>query len=164
MVRLISICARPRLFRFSAITLSRLGNGGIYALLPILIFSRLGKGAFDLVTIAICNIAVLHAFYAPLKRCIGRRRPFRVDRAVPSLLAVLDEHSFPSGHVMTLAAALAPTILIDPDSAGYGAGLLVAMAWARVAAGHHYPTDVIAGAVFGFATGYPLTAIWFGSP
>lgn len=161
-VRLVSICARPPLFRFLAVTLSRLGNGGIYAALPVLIFMRLGAGGFDVVAIATFNVVVLHSVYAPLKRHIGRRRPYKVNRDVPSLLDVLDEHSFPSGHIMTLTAALVPVFYVDQDAISYGAGLLVAMGWARVASGHHYPTDVIASAAFAFATSYPLTAIWFG--
>lgn len=161
-VRLVSICARPRPIRFSAITVSRLGNGSIYAILLIFVFARLGKDALHVIAIAICNVATLYAFYPTFKRRIGRQRPYKIDRNVPSLLDVLDEHSFPSGHMMTLTAALVPALYADPGSAAYGAGVLVAMAWARVASGHHYPTDVIAGALLALVTAYPLTAIWFG--
>ncbi|WP_315700954.1 MULTISPECIES: phosphatase PAP2 family protein [unclassified Bradyrhizobium] len=162
LVRLVSICARPSPIRFSAITFSRLGNGGIYVIVLIFVFARLGKGALHVIAIAICTVATLHAFYPSFKRRVGRQRPYKIDRNVPSLLDVLDEHSFPSGHIMTLTATLVPTFYVDPGSAAYGAGVLVAMAWARVASGHHYPTDVIAGAFFAFVTGYPLTVIWFG--
>ncbi len=160
-VRLMSNCARPRPIRVSAMVFSRLGNGGIYAVLSICILVRLGKGAFGVIAIAICNAALLHAFYPALKRRIGRPRPCKIDGGPPSLLEVLDEHSFPSGHVMTLAAALVPMVYVDPGVAPAGTGLLVAMAWARVASGHHYPSDVIAGALLALATGYPLTVIWF---
>lgn len=159
-VRLASICTQNRLLRRSAITLSRLGNGTIYAVLPIFILARFGKGAFDIIGIAAGNIAVLHSFYPALKRWIGRLRPYEVDHQVPSLLDVLDKHSFPSGHVMTLAAALVPIFCVEPGSIAYGAGLLIAMGWARIATGHHYPTDVIAGAFLAFAVSYPLSLVW----
>jgi undecaprenyl-diphosphatase len=161
MVRRVSTSTRTLPLRTFAILLSRLGNGSIYAVLPVLIFARFGKNAIDIIFIATCNIAVLHAFYPALKRRVGRRRPFEVDRQVRSLLNVLDEHSFPSGHIMTLAAALVPVFYLDPGSTAYGSGLLAAMGWARVATGHHYPTDVVAGAVLALVAGYPLTALWF---
>jgi len=160
-VRRVSTGIRFPLIRTSAVLLSRLGNGSIYAVLPVLIFARFGQNAIDIILIATCNIAVLHAIYPALKRRIGRRRPFEVIGQVRSLLDVLDDHSFPSGHVMTLAAALVPVFYLDQVSTAYGSGLLFAMGWARIATGHHYPTDVIAGAALAFATGYPLTVIWF---
>lgn len=161
-VQLLSICASPAVLRFLAITLSRWGNGAIYAVLPVFILLRLGRAGFAVVALSAINIGLLHMVYARLKRRIGRRRPFAVNRDVTSLLDVLDEHSFPSGHVMTLTAALIPLLYADPTAMLYGITLLAAMGWARIASGHHYPTDVIAGAAVAFATGYPLTVLWLG--
>ena len=152
------------MLQVSAVAISRLGNGGIYFVLAIFMFFRLGRGAINVIAVAACHITALHAVYPSLKRWVARRRPYAIDRNLPCLLAVLDEHSFPSGHVMTLAAALVPLVYVDPASTNYGAGLLVVMAWGRVASSHHYPSDVLAGALIAVATGYPIADAWFGRP
>jgi undecaprenyl-diphosphatase len=73
------------------------------------------------------------------------------------LLPALDQHSFPSGHAMTLPAALVPMALQFPQTMGlaFATGLL--MAWARLASAHHYPSDVAVGAALGVAVSYPIS-------
>lgn len=86
---------------------------------------------------------------------VGRERP-PVDKIGP----LPGTDSFPSGHV---AATLVCWVGIALLLAAYGFGksarivaafgtlMAVAMAWARVYAGMHYTTDVIAGFVMGLA-------------
>ena len=162
MVRIMTVSARPRFVKLSAVALSRFGNGSLYVILSILVLARLGRGGLDVIAIAACNIALLHVFYPAVKRRVGRPRPFHVDHTLSSPVDVLDEHSFPSGHVMTLTATLVPITYADPGSTVYLTGLLAAMAWARMASAHHYPSDVLAGAVFACAIGYPITLMCFG--
>ena len=73
------------------------------------------------------------------------------------LLRALDEHSFPSGHAMTLTAALVPFVLAFPHVLGLAFATWLLMAWARLASAHHYPSDVAAGAVLGVCVSYPIS-------
>jgi undecaprenyl-diphosphatase len=49
------------------------------------------------------------------------------------LLATLDEHSFPSGHAMTLSAVLAPIVILWPSMTISGVLMAACLAWSRVA-------------------------------
>lgn len=90
-----------------------------------------------------------------IERLIGlayfRARPF-VDLAGVVKLAdrLPTEKSFPSAHA-TVAFAMAFAIFIQDRRWGAALLLLAALvALSRVAAGVHYPTDIMAGAVVGF--------------
>jgi undecaprenyl-diphosphatase len=96
----------------------------------------------------------LHGFYPFVKRRVGRARPYQADATLHTLFDVLDEYSFPSGHTMTLSAALMPIIYTIPGSATLAAGIIGVMGWARVASAHHYPSDVCAGAIIGGGLSY----------
>ena len=81
-----------------------------------------------------------------------RPRPFVVMQEVVKLIEKSPlEKSFPSGHA-TAAFAMAFALFLHDRKWGW---LLIAMAvlvgLGRVAVGVHYPTDIIAGAVVGFA-------------
>ena len=102
-VHFFSRSARWRVGRTSAFVISKLGNGWLYPLLALMIFEHLGGGkAIRVIIAAGVNAGVLHCLYPAIKRYIGRPRPFRTDSSLSSLFGVLDEHSFPSGHAMTL--------------------------------------------------------------
>ena len=83
--------------------------------------------------------------------------PFSVDPKLPSLLATLDAHSFPSGHVMTLTSVLVPIVILWPATAILSVLSACCLAWARVATAHHFPSDVFAGAILGVGVGYPIS-------
>lgn len=85
-----------------------------------------------------------------------RQRPFARLEQVQALVAHDQERSFPSRHV---ASGLAMTVI------GWAAhprlGLIMAvvafkLGVSRVAAGLHYPSDVLAGAVLGLVVGRAL--------
>ncbi len=59
---------------------------------------------------------------------------------------------------MTLTAVLAPIVILWPAMAISGALMASGLAWSRVATAHHYPSDVLAGAVLGICVGYPISA------
>jgi len=163
-VRLISRSARPMVGRASAVLISKLGNGWLYPILGLIILVYLGRAGLRVVTIAGLNAAFLHCLYPNIKRRIGRPRPFKVDPHLNSLMAVLDEHSFPSGHVMTLSGVLVPIVLVWPGAAISAAVLLLIVAWSRIATAHHYPSDIFAGALLGVVFACPLSiyflAMW----
>jgi undecaprenyl-diphosphatase len=163
-VRIISRSARPKVGRASAIVISKLGNSWLYLIILSIIFEGLGRTGFRVVFIGCLNAGLLHCMFPYIKRRIGRPRPFRVDPRLPNLLAVLDEHSFPSGHTMTLSGVLVPIVLVWPATAISAATLMALMAWSRIATGHHYPSDIVAGAILGIVFAYPLSlcvlAVW----
>ncbi|MDK0517734.1 phosphatase PAP2 family protein [Streptomyces sp. ML-6] len=87
------------------------------------------------------------------KRMVRRRRPDRelarviVARQVP----MPESASFPSGHTASATAfATAVGVVLPPAAVPLGA-LAAAVGYSRVHTGVHYPGDVAAGAVLGFA-------------
>jgi undecaprenyl-diphosphatase len=157
-VRILSRTARSRAPRLCAIAISKLGNGWFYLFLAAALFVRFGWRGYRVILLAAVNAAVVHFLYPRLKRRYRRPRPFKVDPELSSLLATLDEHSFPSGHAMTLTAVLTPIAMLWPAMAVSGALMVSCLAWSRVATAHHYPSDVIAGAILGLGLGYPISA------
>jgi undecaprenyl-diphosphatase len=143
--------------RACAIVMSKLGNGWIYLIIGALVFEFLGYGGFRVAVIGGLNALLLHCLYPYIKRRVGRQRPFKADPKLRSLLAVLDEHSFPSGHVMTLSGVLIPIVLVWPATAMASVALMACMAWSRIATAHHYPSDIFAGTFLGVVLAYPLS-------
>jgi membrane-associated phospholipid phosphatase len=140
-----------------AIGISWMGNGWIYLALIPLCLMRAGWRGLPVVGVAAVNAAVLHWLYPKIKRWFSRPRPFRVDPRLQPLLPALDEYSFPSGHSMTITAALVPIVAAFPGALLPSIALWMSMGWARVASGHHYPSDLIAGGALGAAVSYPLS-------
>ncbi len=91
------------------------------------------------------------AFCLVMQQTVARVRPEQAR----VLLGQPDCFSFPSGHATLVFGAAAVLLLSDlPRWARWGSSLLaVAVAVSRVAVGHHWPSDVIAGAVLGLGLG-----------
>jgi undecaprenyl-diphosphatase len=158
-VRKLAVAERSRFIRFCAILISKLGNGWIYPILAAVIFAQWGwSDGKRLVLLAGVNAASMHILYPLIKMRFKRLRPFKVDPSLPSLMKTLDEHSFPSGHAMTLTGVLAPIVLFAPGALISAVAMACCMAWSRIATGHHYPSDVAAGVALGVGLGYPLSA------
>lgn len=105
---------------------------------------------------ALRTIAALSTCYilvAAMGAHIGRRRPFAAQDEMVELIDHHAHRSFPSRHV---ASASAMAVVAWPSYPRLGrayAAISVALAVSRVAAGLHYPTDVIGGAVLGWLIG-----------
>jgi undecaprenyl-diphosphatase len=157
LLRLCIRSARPKVARNMAISFSWMGNGLIYPSLGVLWVAVTGSAAWVVISIATLNIGLLHSIYPSIKRRIARRRPFDADPNFAPLLRALDSHSFPSGHAMTLTAALIPAVLAIPEVLVLAIAIWCAMAWARLASTHHYPSDVLGGTALSFAVSYPIS-------
>lgn len=157
-VHIFSRSAQPAAIRYLAIGVSKLGNGWIYLFLPPLVFWGLGWNGWRVVLLAGLNAALLHMLYPIIKRRFRRKRPYHVDARLPSLLKTLDEHSFPSGHAMTITGVLAPIVLAWPAMTVSAIVIVLSMAWSRIATAHHYPTDVVAGIALATALAFPLSS------
>jgi undecaprenyl-diphosphatase len=135
----------------AANALSRLGNGPIY--LPIVgaVILFHPHQALTIVLCAAASILMLHCIYPAMKRATARARPRDVEAVFPDSIPTLDKYSFPSGHVMTLTAALMPIVYSAPRTWPLGLAAWAAMSWSRLAIGHHYASDVAAGTILGAA-------------
>ena len=150
---------RSTLGKPAAVVISKLGNGWIYLFLAAGIFWSWGwDGGKLMALLAGVNAAALHLLYPVIKRRFKRPRPFAVDPSLPSLLHTLDEHSFPSGHAMTLVGVLTPIVLLWPAVFLSAVIMACGMFWSRIATGHHYPSDVLAGATLGAGLSYCLSS------
>ena len=156
-VKIASETARSSGGQRCAVEISKLGNGWLYPFLAALILADWGLSGCRIIMLSSANAALMHCFYPIIKQRFRRLRPFSVDPKLPSLLATLDVHSFPSGHVMTLTSVLVPIVILWPATAILAVLLACCLAWARVATAHHFPSDVFAGAVLGVGVGYPIS-------
>ncbi|MFF7965362.1 phosphatase PAP2 family protein [Streptomyces sp. NPDC007903] len=87
------------------------------------------------------------------KRMVHRHRPDRekAQVAVARHVRMPESASFPSGHTASATAfATAVGVVLPPAAVPLGS-LAVAVGYSRVHTGVHYPGDVAAGAVLGFA-------------
>jgi undecaprenyl-diphosphatase len=131
---------------------TRIGDGYVWIVagLGLLAFSprgpSVGKG------LAIAYALELTA-YRILKSKVTRSRPFVDVPEVTMGIVPPDEFSFPSGHT---AAAFVFALVVGvsfPVMAPLLFLLAVLIAVSRVYFGVHYPTDVLAGAALGTASG-----------
>ncbi len=110
--------------------------------------------AFVFVSIAGAGIAV-----NIVKQIVGRARPWSFAETGPFAFHPLQfDHafqSFPSGHSTDAGAIAMVLMLFFPRWRVAAFGLLFLLAFARVPAGAHYPSDVVAG----FACGLLFT-LW----
>lgn len=93
-----------------------------------------------------------------LKNLVMRPRPFVTHTDLTALLVPEDPWSFPSGHALSSFAA-ASALYFFHHKTGFLAFLLAAaIAFSRLYASVHYPTDVLTGAVIGVLCG--IIAAW----
>jgi 4-amino-4-deoxy-L-arabinose transferase-like glycosyltransferase/membrane-associated phospholipid phosphatase len=111
----------------------------------VLIFLGLVLGLYrrKQVAVAAC-IALLIAglIVYPTKVLVERERP-----------SSQDAKSFPSGDAAAVAAFVVPVVTAIPAAIPVGAVGIAAIGIARVAAGHHFPSDILAGIAIGLLSG-----------
>lgn len=143
-------CERPLvLMLFAAV--SRLGDGlfwyGLMLLLPVLHGAEGLAASMRLAAAALLGMAI----YRLLKERLARERPCKLHPHIRAGARALDRYSFPSGHTLH---AVSFTIIATAAFPALGWLLVpftVLVAMSRVILGLHYPSDVVAGALLGFA-------------
>lgn len=149
--------ARRRALRTLALTLNHLGNGWLYPVLAVALACYDPHEFLALAGTTLLAAGAAHSVYPWIKRLVARPRPFEVDPEMPALLRPLDRYSFPSGHTMTATVVAIPVSAAHPALLAPAALACLAIAWARLVAGHHYPSDILAGAALGAAISLPVT-------
>lgn len=98
---------------------------------------------------ATATVIGAHGVSILVKRLVGRRRP--ADPRIQVLVATPSDFSFPSSHAAsTTAAAVAYSRLLGRR---WPLVSIPVMMTSRVILGVHYPSDVLAGALFGAVMG-----------
>ena len=141
---------RRRVMRCFALV-SKLGDGyawyALIGLLPLLGGEPGAIASLHLAAVALVSLAL----YRGLKRWTKRPRPFASHTAITAWVAPLDEFSFPSGHTLHAVAFTLVACWYFPWLAVVLVPFAVAVALSRVVLGLHYPSDVLAATVIGFA-------------
>lgn len=155
--RALALSGQRRAPLIAANTVSRLGNGPIYGFIIAAVAAFHPHDALAILGCATASILLLHSVYPIVKRTTARPRPRDVEAMFADSIPTLDRYSFPSGHVMTLTAALTPILHSAPRTWPIGVAMWAAMAWSRLAIGHHYASDVAAGTILGAAVSGAVT-------
>jgi undecaprenyl-diphosphatase len=107
-----------------------------------------------LVAYCFCAIAGAGIAVNIIKQFIGRARPNSFDALGPLALRPFrfgyDFQSFPSGHAATAGALIAIGFLVLPAFRLHLLILALAIAASRVVVIAHYPSDILAGLLFGY--------------
>lgn len=100
---------------------------------------------------ALWSVGVTVLFVALIASVVQRPRPFAAEADIVSVIPPPINTAFPSGHTSAAVAIAAAFFLADPRI-GFVASLIAALtAFGRVAAGVHYPTDILGGIFVGLA-------------
>jgi membrane-associated phospholipid phosphatase len=104
------------------------------------------------------NMAAIVAWFLAslLKYSLALPRPFLVLSQFHPLFSFGNLDSFPSGHAVFFAGLAGALWAINRRAGVVTLVLAILIGLARVIAGVHWPSDVLAGLIFGFVIGYWL--------
>jgi undecaprenyl-diphosphatase len=130
-----------------------LGRGGLvwFALAPLVGSGRRPLSRLEGSAISVFAIGSALGGSTAMARTVSRQRP--CDQDVRSLIPCPEGGSFPSDQAAASFAAAEILGWFAPPARQWMLGTAAMLALARVAAGVHYPSDVIAGGIVGAAIG-----------
>jgi undecaprenyl-diphosphatase len=104
------------------------------------------------------SVAVAEVAARALKAGIDVQRPSSRYASPKTLVPAPHDHSFPSGHAATSFAAATVLTAFAPRFAPAWYLLALAIGFARIYVGVHYPLDVVGGAALGIVIALLLLA------
>ncbi|HEY8739152.1 MAG TPA: phosphatase PAP2 family protein, partial [Candidatus Dormibacteraeota bacterium] len=135
-------------------TVSNLGRGsGWVAAAAILAVAGSRAGWRVAATTTATMLVATGLTQGPIKTYFLRQRPWAVIAEDIVIGKRTTDSSFPSGHTAGSFAAGWAMSRCFPDHRPLLLGIAAAVGFSRIYLGHHYPSDVIGGAVIGSAVG-----------
>jgi len=133
--------------------------------LLILYFIPSKKMATHREMVSLSIIAALVARYAVKNSILffySRPRPFEVSEVHQLVVTPIVENfqSFPSGHALFFFAIATVIFLFRKDWGVFAYAAAILMGIARVYAGVHWPSDILAGALLGILVGWGIVKIY----
>lgn len=129
--------------------ISKLGDGGLWAIAGVAIFAIQGSAALPAILQMIVTGIVGVLVYKLLKSRLVRERPYINHGDILCGTAPLDRYSFPSGHTLHAVSFTVMIAHFEPALLPIVIPFAVLVAASRVILGLHYPSDVIVGAIIG---------------
>lgn len=131
--------------------LTTLGNGGM-------VWIALSIGLLVIPKYRLCGLTMMAALLISvifgnviLKNIVERPRPSWIDLSVALLIPNPTDYSFPSGHTFMSFAAAGSLFIYNKKSGTAAIVLASLIGFSRMYLYVHYPSDVLAGALFGLA-------------
>ena len=136
-------------------SVTKLGNAGIFWIILTVLFLLIPKMRKTGVVMAAALIIDLLLCNVLLKNLVARTRPYDVNTGIQLLVAKLRDYSFPSGHTAASFASVTALYLSGERRIGLIALVISCLiAVSRLYLYVHYPTDVLAGMLFGLILGF----------
>lgn len=129
----------------------------VYVFVPLVVIAvclSKGRARHAAWSRAVGALAVALFWALFVEKLVGRVRPFSVSTAVQAWIAHPVTAAFPSAHAAAAFALATALIITDKRWAWVAIPLAVLVAFGRVAAGVHYPSDVLVGAALGVGSAY----------
>jgi undecaprenyl-diphosphatase len=158
-VRRFAALGRLQLVRSGAGIVNLLGDGWMYPPLAAAVYALANSSPWHVMAQAIIAVVTAQLIHAVLKRVLRRPRPFERDPTLTQRARVLDRYSFPSGHCMTLMCVAVPIVHGVPWLWAVACSYVAVLGACRLIAGHHYPSDVLAGISIGLSVGWVAALI-----
>ncbi len=131
--------------------ITSLGTCGVIWGVVMVVFLRMHRyrrmGLILFVTLVLCALLT----NLVLKPIVARPRPCHISPEVPLLIPCPMDYSFPSGHTMSSFAAAMIIMNVIPVLGVIAFVLAALIAFSRLYLYVHYPSDVLAGTLFGLA-------------
>lgn len=141
------------------IVVAAIAGFGVVGFLPRLRGARARN--IRLVAHAAASALIAYYLFTDLIRFFfNRPRPFEALSDVVQLVPHAAGGSFPSGHAALSFAVAAAVLVYYPKTSIFFFLAAFSIGVARVAAGVHWPSDVIAGAIVGIATTWVACRAW----
>ena len=140
--------------------ISKLGDGGFWALMGLALYWKQGLPALPLVLQMGVTAVVGILIYKFLKQRLVRERPYMNHGGIRCGTAPLDRYSFPSGHTLHAVSFTIMFLAFEPTLAVIIVPFAILVAASRVVLGLHYPSDVVVGAAIGASLASASLAIF----